>query len=590
MHPGEHSIMEEHPYSPTPQAGYHTHADYKDYALIDVKGEPDQDIVTGWVQVGKPGTTESVDLKGNKLLSFETAWETSGNGGMLGIHNSKIDAQPVEWFGPPSTNHWDYAYGGLKTWQVTIYDAETNAAIGTVDMNSLALANLDGYKYQDGCSTPEEYHEMHFNPLCLCQLHEMVDSAGSYYTAQNAYYHFTSDQYTGIRCWHGGHPFWVDGDDQEHGEADIRIEAGRVVFELPDGVNYVYMRFEFRQENIGGFNYAIPKYFKVGSDKFTVTLEGDDGIESLTGAGEYSGGSEVTISAALKPGYVFKGWETTTTGYSNSASNPYTFTGNRDVTYKAVTESQSYTLNFNYNKPSTASSTMVGNSITSKTVTYGNSIGNLPNPSLKGWKFERWTLKNLEITKDTVWSYTEDNLTAYAQWTPKTYTLNFDYNKPSTASSTMVGNDTASKSVTYDSAVGDLPNPSMTGWIFNGWVLKGAGLTKDTIWRYDEERLTAVASWTPKTYTLNFDYNKPSNASNALTGNSTTSKTVTYDSAIGDLPDPGIIGWKFEGWLLKGVIITTDTIWRYDEDRLTTTASWTPNDYTLIYDDGDTIQ
>lgn len=327
-------------------------------------------------------------------------------------------------------------------------------------------------------------------------------------------------------------------------------------------------------------------YAKWTPDTRTVTLQKDNGVSSVSGAGEYQYNTNAEIGATLKTGYNFVRWETSTSGFSNNTSNPYTFSVTDNVTYKAVSEAKKYTLKFDYNKPSNATNTMTGNSVTSKTVTYDSTIGDLPNPSLKGWTFNGWVLKGSTITKDTIWKYDEDNLTAVASWTPKKYTLKFDYNKPSNASSTMIGNSITSKEVTFDSAIGNLPNPSMTGWIFNGWVLKGATITKDTIWTYDEDSLVAVASWTAKTYTLNFDYNKPSNATSTMTGNSTTSKTVTYDSAIGNIPNPGMVGWKFDGWLLKNLVITKDTIWRYDEDNLTTKASWTPNEYGILYKKG----
>ena len=65
-------------------------------------------------------------------------------------------------------------------------------------------------------------------------------------------------------------------------------------------------------------------------------------------------------------------------------------------------------------------------------------------------------------------------------------------------------------------------------------------------------------------YTLTLNYNKPSNASHDITGNSTTSKVITYKNKYSDLPNPSLVGWKFKGWYTSatgGTQVSKETIY-----------------------------
>lgn len=183
-----------------------------------------------------------------------------------------------------------------------------------------------------------------------------------------------------------------------------------------DSVGYDFV--ETRESNSGN-GWAKITWLEPGN--YTVTLDKDDGVLSVSGAGEYEADTNVSIGATLKTGYEFVRWETSTIGFSNSTSNPYTFSLTDDVKYNAISAAKKYTLNFDYNKPPNASSNITGNGTTSKIVTYDSTVGTLPSPSLTGWTFDGWILKGTALTNDTVWGYDEDGLTAVASWTPHKY-------------------------------------------------------------------------------------------------------------------------------------------------------------------------
>lgn len=79
---------------------------------------------------------------------------------------------------------------------------------------------------------------------------------------------------------------------------------------------------------------------------------------------------------------------------------------------------------FDYNKPSSATSDITNNSVTSKEVEYDLKINDLPIPELKGWTFCGWKIDSTSISANTVWNYTS-NKTAKAQWRPNTFIISY---------------------------------------------------------------------------------------------------------------------------------------------------------------------
>ena len=66
-----------------------------------------------------------------------------------------------------------------------------------------------------------------------------------------------------------------------------------------------------------------------------------------------------------------------------------------------------------------------------------------------------------------------------------------------------------SNTVTFDSAYGDLPTPTRTGYTFEGWFTESSGgsqVTASTTVSTASGH-TLYAHWTPITYTVAFDAN-----------------------------------------------------------------------------------
>ena len=130
------------------------------------------------------------------------------------------------------------------------------------------------------------------------------------------------------------------------------------------------------------------------NDTATVTLTKGNGIDSVTGAGTYTIGSSVTISADTSPGYTFSKW-TNSSGTQISTSNPYTFNMSNNVSYTANATINSYKLTIDPNGGSYNNST----SKTESTVVYNNSVS-INVPTRDGYMFNGW-----------IWSGNESSFT-----------------------------------------------------------------------------------------------------------------------------------------------------------------------------------
>lgn len=123
--------------------------------------------------------------------------------------------------------------------------------------------------------------------------------------------------------------------------------------------------------------------------------------------------------------------------------------------------------------------------------------------------------------------------------------------------------------------VDTVTKPTRDGYVFkgyyNGSTTPGAQyIDEDGVPLANLEAVTAAktiyAQWQANTYTLTFDYDGGTV--------STTSKTVTYGSAVGTLPTTTKGGAGFDGWYIGDTKITSATVWNYTADK-EATAKWT---------------
>ena len=176
-----------------------------------------------------------------------------------------------------------------------------------------------------------------------------------------------------------------------------------------------------------------------------------------------------TITKPTKTGYTFGGYYTGTNGSGTQyvdangtfINNIYQTTGNK--TLYAKWTANTYIVKYDCNGGSNAPS--------NQTATYDSNFTVATNTCAKtGYTFNGWyDPTNVSWTSwSGTWKYVNgqygienNSLTLKAQWKANTYTLTFNANGGSVSTTTKI--------VTYDSAYGDLPTPTRSGYIFIGW-------------------------------------------------------------------------------------------------------------------------
>ena len=367
------------------------------------------------------------------------------------------------------------------------------------------------------------------------------------------------------------------------------------------------------------FDNTTTLYANWTANRYTVIY---DGNKPSNASGQVSGSTTssshtydsaraLTVNGFMLTGWTFLGWATSSSGskvYENNQSvKNLTVTNGETVTLYAVWEANTYTVNYNANKPVNASSAISGTT-TDSTHTYDTEKDLTANGfMLTGWTFLGWatsssgskvyennqSVKNLTATND-------GTVTLYAVWQANTYTVTYEGNKPAAASNAVSGI-TAVSAHTYDTISSLTPNGfTLTGWTFTGWNTRedGQGTTYtdgqnvNALVSTNGGDITLYAVWKANTYTIYY---------NTAGGSGAGSNTVTFDS---DLPDLHIVparnGYNFLGYFDKA---DGEGNRYYDEDgspvvdlkytttdNLTVYAYWKPITYTVVlYSEGNYV-
>ena len=158
-----------------------------------------------------------------------------------------------------------------------------------------------------------------------------------------------------------------------------------------------------------------------------------------------------------------------------------------------------------------------------------------------------WKIGEDTVANEFDFWYNAD-VTAVAVYTAKTYTLTIDGEDPI--------------QVTYDEPIGELP--SKVGYTVT-YTVDGNPITAETVWNFVEDK-TAVKTEVANVYTLSFEGLDAS-----------ANVEVTFDQAIGALPEVPTQPGKTGRWLVDGEEITADTVWTIAENKQAVA------DYTTFY-------
>ena len=178
-----------------------------------------------------------------------------------------------------------------------------------------------------------------------------------------------------------------------------------------------------------------------------------------------------------------------------------------------------------------------------------------------------------------------------ANFGKETYTINFNANGGS------VG--TTSKTVWYGD-VFNLPTPTRTGYIFNGWSYNGSTYSAGQSYTVPDlgsngTTVTFTASWRVKTFPIKYLYGYDKNGNGNLNDDFCgDGGTIEFGSTIGLLKEQTRDGYVFLNWLCnkdskeygEGVSYTPGDYPEDPNDPITFTAQWRSKKYNVYYNDG----
>lgn len=358
------------------------------------------------------------------------------------------------------------------------------------------------------------------------------------------------------------------------------------------------------------FSLVLVAILLVSAVPFQALADGVTYYDVNVTVNDASGSQTLTVKVADGDNLIVNAANLASWGYANSNPTGYTVTCangtseqwyginassyNQAIAVTVTNNPTSFSLTLNPKGVSNeyAAATVNGNISETKTVEYGKSMGVLPNAVLAGHTFAGWyTADGTKIESTNAICNFTANTTLYARFTLDTNNLELKY--------IINGNVNDAHSITkYAVPTGnyvwkwleanaktDVNNalPAGYGWEGFWYSDRNTQLTQQN----DTTNVPEVifVNFIAKTYTLSFNPNGGTV--------STSSKTVTFDKAVGDLPTPTRSGYIFLGWNTKadgtGTTYTKDTVYKVAGDT-TLYAQWAAEASVLlkIYLNGDT--
>lgn len=244
-----------------------------------------------------------------------------------------------------------------------------------------------------------------------------------------------------------------------------------------------------------------------------------------------------------KAGYTFQGWATSADGAVAKTAGQTVTISSADVHYYAVWAVAAPTYDITNGNPShgTIAITDGSSAITSAEE---NATVHISATPADGYSFGSWSVTkdaggSVDVatsssTNPTTFTMPAEAVTVTATFSPNTYTVTYNLNGASWASSAGVASYTVGTGATLPVA-GDMTN---IGYTFGGWYdnsgLTGSAVTEITTSDYGDKEYWA--KWTENTYTITYDKNGGTGSTMANTvGHHVTLSTNTYTAPSGKL-------------------------------------------------------
>jgi len=244
---------------------------------------------------------------------------------------------------------------------------------------------------------------------------------------------------------------------------------------------------------------------------------------------------KLTNNTFKRKGYQFNGWNTKANGKGTKYKNQVSVK-DKNLKLYAQWKKNTYKITYKLNSGNGNKNNPTSYTVTSKTIT-------LKEPTRQGYTFAGW-YKDAKYTKKVaqIKKGSTGNLTLYAKWVKKTYTVKFKGNGSTSGSMSDF-------KLKYDVS-GNLTanNFKRMGYTFKNWNTKadGTGTSYKNKASIKNKNLTLYAQWAPNTYKVSFLGNGDE------VGTTMGVKTYKYGTSY-TLPKNtySLANYTFAGWNTK---------------------------------------
>ncbi|MDY4182983.1 MAG: InlB B-repeat-containing protein [Candidatus Onthovivens sp.] len=306
------------------------------------------------------------------------------------------------------------------------------------------------------------------------------------------------------------------------------------------------------------YNFVMPNYdytLEAKWNYFTVTYNLNGGTNNSSNPTSYTIDSTgLTLGEPTRTGYDFLGWKYK--GNFVTEINPCWID---NIELNAIWRAHTYSISYELNGGTNNSSNPTSYTIESSTITLKDATRN-------DYTFAGWYMTSTFSNKvTTISSGSYGDLTLYAKWTPVSYSITYNLDGGTNASSNP-------STYTIESAF-TFAAPSKTGYTFLGWFDNNGN------------QVTSIVAGTTGALTLTAHWNEGDSFTATLDANggsvSETLINVQYDHSY-SFPTPSRLGYTFDGWYDGSTKVNNTGIWKYTSNK-TFVAHWTVINYSINY-------
>ena len=263
---------------------------------------------------------------------------------------------------------------------------------------------------------------------------------------------------------------------------------------------------------------------------------------TINGAGDYTHGQTVTLTATASTGYNFVNW--TENGMIVSTNANYSFSANTNRTLVANFEAITYII-------SASASPLEGGTITGAgDYTYGQNV-TLNAVANTGYTFVNWTENGTEVSTNAEYSFTvNSNRNLVANFQINTYTITVTANPAEYGTVNGGGNYTHGQTVTLNAIAN-------TNYSFVNWTENGSIVSTDAEYSFTAtENRTLVANFATITYTITASANPTEGGTVNGSGNYASGQTVNLNAVANT-------GYNFTNWTENGSVVSTNAVYSF---------------------------